>query len=306
MTKKTISFGLIGVAFFTILFAGKQGSPLNIEPTVGAASQDKGNRLSVGEQLGVGQSLKSNNGAYTLVLQTDGNLVLYKTGGSHTWAAFPKPGGTKLILQGDGNLVLYASDNRVMWSSGSNVCKGASFLVLQDDGNLVIYNSDNRAIWSKDGIQRGCYNILRGSEETKIISGGYMRTSFTLSRSGNLTVQTRSWTNNELQGFHGNVTIMICTPDFDCVITKSVGCGVAGKLDPSGKSDRNCDWQQDIPSEIAATADSFVIKHERDKVPFWDNPQVKRFFDQAGRLYRENQKEAKEAIGPIMKALSGS
>ena len=51
-----------------------------------------GDRLQDGEKLEVGQSLTSANGAYRLILQDDGNLVLYTTANAWTWQTFTYPG----------------------------------------------------------------------------------------------------------------------------------------------------------------------------------------------------------------------
>ncbi|MCG7216336.1 hypothetical protein [Paenibacillus mucilaginosus] len=42
--------------------------------------------LFVGEQLAAGQSLQSQNGRFNLVMQTDGNLVLYRDHGIPIWS----------------------------------------------------------------------------------------------------------------------------------------------------------------------------------------------------------------------------
>jgi hypothetical protein len=43
------------------------------------------NTLRGGGSLHPGQQLRSNNGRYTLVMQHDGNLVLYEPGGKAAW-----------------------------------------------------------------------------------------------------------------------------------------------------------------------------------------------------------------------------
>ncbi|KIU16854.1 LysM peptidoglycan-binding domain-containing protein [Mycolicibacterium llatzerense] len=106
-----------------------------------------GDTLQKGEKLDVGQSLTSNNGAYRLVLQDDGNLVLY-TGEQSVWATGTNGQGVQRAeVQDDGNFVLYTADKPV-WASDT---KGADNvrLVLQDDRNLVLYSGDD-AKWSSD------------------------------------------------------------------------------------------------------------------------------------------------------------
>lgn len=83
--------------------------------------------------------LVSTNGRYRLVLQADGNLVLYrKSDGKSLWASGTN--GTAVrqaIMQSDGNFVIYGF-NGALWASHTHGRSGC-FLVVQDDGNIVIY-----------------------------------------------------------------------------------------------------------------------------------------------------------------------
>src|SRR5688572_28627739 len=97
--------------------------------------------MAPGQILWPGQSRTSAGGAYTLVYQGDGNLVLYHQSGWATWAsgtAGISPGA--VYMQTDGNLVIYSSWWGVAWASWTHNNPGA-YLVVQDDGNVVVYNS---------------------------------------------------------------------------------------------------------------------------------------------------------------------
>ncbi|WP_078293935.1 LysM peptidoglycan-binding domain-containing protein [Mycobacterium sp. D16R24] len=99
--------------------------------------------LTEGQKLEAGQSITSNNGAYSLTLQQDGNLVLseYDT---VVWATGTN--GTspeRAEVQSDGNFVLYA-DGKPVWHSDTEG-KDNVRLVLQDDRNLVLYSGDTPA-----------------------------------------------------------------------------------------------------------------------------------------------------------------
>ncbi|TDZ80086.1 LysM domain/BON superfamily protein [Mycobacteroides salmoniphilum] len=99
--------------------------------------------LTEGQKLEVGQSITSNNGAYSLTLQQDGNLVLseYST---VVWATGTN--GTspeRAEVQSDGNFVLYA-DGKPVWHSDTEGKENVR-LVLQDDRNLVLYSGDTPA-----------------------------------------------------------------------------------------------------------------------------------------------------------------
>jgi LysM repeat protein len=104
-----------------------------------------GDTLTGGQKLVKGESLTSSNGAYTLTLQDDGNLVLASRGHA-IWAT--DTDGQDVVraeVQNDGNFVLYTADKPV-WHSDTKGKKNVR-LVLQDDRNLVLYAADGAA-WS--------------------------------------------------------------------------------------------------------------------------------------------------------------
>jgi LysM repeat protein len=104
-----------------------------------------GDRLQNGEKLEVGQKLTSSNGAYEVVLQDDGNFVLY-AGEKAVWST--KTNGQDVVraeVQKDGNFVLYTPDKPV-WHTDTKGAKDVR-LILQDDRNLVLYGMDGPA-WS--------------------------------------------------------------------------------------------------------------------------------------------------------------
>jgi LysM repeat protein len=101
--------------------------------------------LTAGQKLVRGESLVSDNGAYTLTLQDDGNLVLASRG-TPLWAT--STSGQDVVraeVQSDGNFVLYTADKPI-WHSDTKGKKNVK-LVLQDDRNLVLYAADGPA-WS--------------------------------------------------------------------------------------------------------------------------------------------------------------
>jgi len=95
---------------------------------------------------------------YFVILQKDGNLVLYKSSKlireNPLWASNtnhcqnPKP--FKLTLQSNGNLVLMDKNKAPVWTSNSENKgqPGGYKLVLQNDGNLVLYDKVMTAIWA--------------------------------------------------------------------------------------------------------------------------------------------------------------
>jgi hypothetical protein len=108
-----------------------------------------GDKLTPGQKLFPNQALLSPNEWYALVMQDDGNLVLYPigitqadwssgtSGRSVAWAA----------MQSDGNFVVYESSGTPLWSSGTSG-SNVAWIALQNDGNLVIYRTDGQPLWS--------------------------------------------------------------------------------------------------------------------------------------------------------------
>lgn len=103
-------------------------------------------RLTAGQRLARNQSLLSKNEKFELVLQTDGNLVLYNRDPAARDKALWDPGsnhpcvnrGEHVVMQSDGNLVIYDSTNHPCAATGTQGHPGA-WLIMQDDGNLVVY-----------------------------------------------------------------------------------------------------------------------------------------------------------------------
>ena len=102
-----------------------------------------GDTLTEGQKLQKGDSLTSNNGAYTLTLQDDGNLVLAARGEAVWASGTDGQGVVRAEVQTDGNFVLYTADKPV-WHTDTKGKKDVK-LVLQDDRNVVLYAADGPA-----------------------------------------------------------------------------------------------------------------------------------------------------------------
>ena len=103
--------------------------------------------LTANHQLSAGQTLASCNGTYSLAMQGDGNLVLYK-GSSALWtSSTAKSAANAAKMQGDGNFVLDSSSGTTVWSSKTSGNSGA-YLAVQNDGNAVIYSAAGSVLWS--------------------------------------------------------------------------------------------------------------------------------------------------------------
>jgi surface antigen len=105
-------------------------------------------RLYNGNRLTSGYYIRSSDLRYALLMQADGNLVVFGPGYHVLWANGRNGNtGAYLGLQGDGNIVEYSSSGTALWATNTNG-KSLSYLVMQSDGNLVAYSTSGSAIWA--------------------------------------------------------------------------------------------------------------------------------------------------------------
>jgi hypothetical protein len=114
--------------------------PSSCAPPAGCAT------LGANQSLGSNGTLPSCDSRFTLVMQSDGNLVLYQ-GSTALWASNTvNSGATRASMQGDGNFVLYTASGTPVWASNTANNPGAS-VTLQNDGNLVVHNAAGAVVW---------------------------------------------------------------------------------------------------------------------------------------------------------------
>ena len=99
-------------------------------------------RIEKGFTFITDQKLRSNNGAFYVVMQADGNLVVYREGGGPIWASNTQFKGKRAIFQPDGNLVVYNSqnDSAPTWASNTNGPRAHSLIMLDRFALFYIYD----------------------------------------------------------------------------------------------------------------------------------------------------------------------
>ena len=141
------------------------------------------NTLNPGGRLSVNQELRSNNGLYVLIMQSDGNLVLYEGVMAPPRRAVWSTNTSnrpldrrpyRADMQQDGNFVL-SSATGAEWTSGTQTFPG-SRLILQDDRNLVIYDPNNIARWASNSksvnLSDGALLRDQDKQEVWVMCGG--------------------------------------------------------------------------------------------------------------------------------------
>ncbi|MGV9557480.1 mannose-binding protein [Streptomyces sp. NPDC003522] len=81
-----------------------------------------------------------------MVMQTDGNLVVYNEQGKPLWASMTFGQNHRAIFQTDGNLVIHNGADRPIWASRSHGHDNAQ-LVLRADAKVVIVHNGG-VVWS--------------------------------------------------------------------------------------------------------------------------------------------------------------
>lgn len=106
--------------------------------------------FAIDEQLGPDSSKVSCDGRFHLIHQGDGNVVLYQVVGAGLralWAS--RTAGrisTSLVMQPDGNLVLYGPGTALFHTSTHGHPGAVGY--VQDDGNFVIYGPGGVPLWA--------------------------------------------------------------------------------------------------------------------------------------------------------------
>jgi pseudomonalisin len=129
-----------------------------------------GDTLNPGGTIMPGGRMLSANGQYSLDMQGDGNLVLYRRQPtvSVVWSSGTQGHpGTYAVMQTDGNFVLYNPSGKAVWTSWTQGHPNA-YLALQDDGNAVVYQlsgawSSNTAIAEFPSSKTGSAFLPAGS-----------------------------------------------------------------------------------------------------------------------------------------------
>ncbi len=104
-------------------------------------------KLAPGGVLATNAPLTSCDGRFSLVMQGDGNMVLYHNGRGAIWnTATTGTAARHTVMQTDGNFVLYPPSGPAIWHTHTN--SPGAFLAVQNDGNLVVYSSGGQALWN--------------------------------------------------------------------------------------------------------------------------------------------------------------
>lgn len=122
-----------------------------------------------------GESIKSLNGKYLFIYQTDGNVCMYDSNGGGIWCSTVLHTPGKLVMQSDGNLVAYDSGGIPRWSTETNGQGTPPYTLTQrNDRVAAVIDANHTILWSRsttDGSKdqySNTYTELQGND-----SAGY-------------------------------------------------------------------------------------------------------------------------------------
>ncbi|KVF80263.1 peptidase S53 [Burkholderia vietnamiensis] len=149
----------------------------------GSASSFYSGGINEGTTLSPRQAVYSASGNHELLMQDDGNLVLYNTtNGAAVWntGTYGNP-GAYAVFQTDGNFVVYSANGTALWYSATYGQSTGQYLAVQDDGNMVIYrpfvpafatatgtssyapSAAGPAVWKGGGVLSGGQSLTSGN-----------------------------------------------------------------------------------------------------------------------------------------------
>jgi hypothetical protein len=209
-----------------------------------------GNRLNPGESLSPNGQLTAPTKPLRLVLQDDGNLVLYVWNDPLWDSKTTGQPAAKAVMQQDGNFVIYDNQGKALWSSNT-WGKNGSYLELDDSGSATIYHpvgASKLPVWSTNTPFSFGWPKHIDSGPVQVAHNEFVQVTVSLSNTGRIDGETHIWTQNALYGFTGGTTIIFYdNADNSQWNTQMHHMGVDGTWIPGLPSSRNELWFEQMP-----------------------------------------------------------
>jgi hypothetical protein len=105
------------------------------------------------QDMSLQQSTPLTYNGNTLLLKPTGELLLTDSSGNHLGdinsnKTTTTGGPFTLKVQSDGNLVIYKSDNKALWASNTNKKGNAPYQLVMTSDNLNLVDSKSTVLWS--------------------------------------------------------------------------------------------------------------------------------------------------------------
>ncbi len=131
------------------LFTIEPFSNIQIPPSLGDSLTNNVNGVATETWFMYPQYIRSTNENYVLMMERNGNLIIWQKNNGAPWMANTHDDGNALLLQSDGNLVVYGygtqfdTGDPVRWASGTGGGDGIRTIRISDDGKFQIYDGSN-------------------------------------------------------------------------------------------------------------------------------------------------------------------
>lgn len=155
----------IGALYFAYVQYARRSQPVVLEKFA-----DLGNSLFMNQSMSPLEALTSTNRLYKMVYTEAGEISLVRVAnGKVLWSTESvkkdetRPG--KLKMHSDGNIILYDADDKIYWTSKSNMKGQAPYrMELQNNGSLAIFDGQNKKIWT---TEKNEVNTTTGTNDEK-------------------------------------------------------------------------------------------------------------------------------------------
>ncbi len=134
------------------LFTIDSYSNIQIPALLGDSLTNNVNGVATDTWLMYPQYIRSNNGDYVLMMERNGNLIIWQKNNGAPWMANTHDSGNALFMQTDGNLVVYDggvqfdTGSPASWASGTGGGDGIRTIKITDNGKFQILDGSNNVM----------------------------------------------------------------------------------------------------------------------------------------------------------------
>jgi hypothetical protein len=188
--RSTAALAALSLGITTVLLGSSPGI------SVAKTRKKPSDTVKTGAKLKPGDSRTSRNGRYRLLMQKDGNLVLYKLrrgkpvrNGSLWSTQSSGHAGASAVMQTDANFVVYSPTKQALYATGTVVPpgqRGSPKLVVDNNGTVTVRRGGTK-VWSSalDRDHLGSSQILNAGQFRRSPNRRYM---FVMQADGNLVL----------------------------------------------------------------------------------------------------------------------
>lgn len=205
LTKSRVLILALSVVIIFAAIVALRWSSNRVEPATAEAVRSAGSKpaqqppvngatyqgaLRPGQQLNVDDAVVSTNGQTVLLMQGDGNLVLYANA-VPVWASEtylnPTSRGTRAVMQTDGNFVINDGSGKTVFSTNAlSASVPGSILSVRDDGSLDVTAPDGARILEIAKSYLGDLKVGQALTKGTDLVGADGRARLSLQSDGNL------------------------------------------------------------------------------------------------------------------------